>query len=183
MPDKKELVFEIREVAEDDLMWVAVCERFGHCVEWHKEPEDVGEYRFLLAVDPKGDALGGAVIDCGYETWGPMTGRRIGMLEDLRVEEPYRRQGVGSALVMAALQRAWETGAPHVWWTVSFGNEEAIAFCDSLGFALIPQRDTDPETGSVEEYYLVVAQNPERVVGVTEEEEGKETTNGNNGER
>jgi ribosomal protein S18 acetylase RimI-like enzyme len=102
-------------------------------------------------------------MDCGYESWGPLTGRRIAVLEDLRVDVPYRRNGIGRALVTAALRRAWDLGAPHVWWTVSLSNEEAIAFCDALGFALIPQRETDPESGNVEEYYLVVAQNPARV--------------------
>ncbi|MEM6750672.1 MAG: GNAT family N-acetyltransferase [Planctomycetota bacterium] len=54
-------------------------------------------------------------------------------LEDLFVREPYRRQGVGSALLKAVAQRAVEMGAGRLEWAVLDWNQNAIDLYRAVG--------------------------------------------------
>jgi GNAT superfamily N-acetyltransferase len=54
-------------------------------------------------------------------------------LEDLYVREPYRGQGVGTALLRALAAIAVERGLGPVEWSVLDWNEPAIGFYRSIG--------------------------------------------------
>jgi ribosomal protein S18 acetylase RimI-like enzyme len=56
-------------------------------------------------------------------------------LEDLYVEEHARRDGVGQALVSAALERARGRGCRRVELDVNEANEPAVALYEKLGFS------------------------------------------------
>lgn len=150
--------FRIEKVTQGDALWPLVCEHFPRSVKWLEDPEDHGDYHFFVAVDTDGSFLGGVVIDVGPIDYGPLNGRTEGFLEDIEVEEPYRRRGIGTALMHRVLDFAWQLGARHVRWTISCTNPVGVAFYDSLGVALLPDKD---ELNPDDEYYLAVATNPQ----------------------
>jgi ribosomal protein S18 acetylase RimI-like enzyme len=90
--------------------------------------------------------------------FGPLAKEPIGYLEDIEVLEEHRRKGIGSALLRAVLEAAWDAGAQHVRWTVDYNNEEGLGFYHSLGLALCPEED--PDAKEPLKQYLVVATNP-----------------------
>jgi ribosomal protein S18 acetylase RimI-like enzyme len=55
-------------------------------------------------------------------------------LEDLYVEEPARRSGLGQQLVLAVLERAAARGCRRVELDVNEANEPAVALYEKLGF-------------------------------------------------
>lgn len=148
----------VEEVTDNSPLWHWACSRHGDCAQWHAARIDGGDHHFFIAVDAQGMYLGGAVIDIGPERQGPLAGTTVGVLEEIRVEDAARRQGIGTQLVRAALNLAWRRGAAHVRWTCDFRNAEGIAFYTALGFALVPEYD--PEARNADHYYLVVAQRP-----------------------
>ncbi len=149
--------YEVRKLAEDDPLWRFVEEHFPRSVRYLRDPKDDGDYHFFIALDEAGAYLGGSVIDIGAIDYGPLKGRMEGFLEDIEVEEAFRRRGIGTALLRAALDFAWQRGARHVRWTVSCGNRVGIVFYDSLGLTMLPDQD---EQNPDDKYYLVVAGNP-----------------------
>lgn len=60
--------------------------------------------------------------------------RRRGHVEDLVVEQDYRRQGVGRALMEAAARWCQERGGSQLLLTVWSGNQPAEAFYRRLGY-------------------------------------------------
>ena len=72
----------------------------------------------------------GVVVDLVPEMFEQEAG---GFLADIFVEEAYRGQGIGTALVRALTQWFREQGLKHYEWHVAAGNTEAIAFWSSLG--------------------------------------------------
>ena len=75
-----------------------------------------------------------------------------GFLADIYVDTPYRRRGVGRALVRALLGWFKEQGAPYFDWHVASANTEGLAFWRSLGGRELMMRmradveDTDDRT-------------------------------------
>lgn len=63
-----------------------------------------------------------------------LTGLRA-WIDDLAVDPEYRRQGIGQALVEAAIQRASRRGATHLFMDTSRGSSGAREFYRSCGFA------------------------------------------------
>jgi len=59
---------------------------------------------------------------------------RRGHVEEMVVEQEYRRQGVGRALMEAAARWCRDRGAAQLLLTVWGGNEPAEAFYDRLGY-------------------------------------------------
>jgi ribosomal protein S18 acetylase RimI-like enzyme len=121
-------------------------------------PKDGGDYHFFAAVDAEGKLRSGSVIDIGPMRFGPLADTTIGFLENIEVLEVYRRKGIGSALLMAALDCAWKCGAQNVRWTVEYSNVAGIGLYRTLGLAFIPEED--PSVSEPERCYTIVAMNP-----------------------
>lgn len=141
-------------------------DEFWHHIQCHSpqtvgyiaDPNDHGDYRCFVALDPADTFLGLCIIDIGRLGFGPLADQRVACLENILVREDQRRQGTGAALLRSALALAWQEGADHVWWTVGYENTEAIAFYHAMGAAFIAEEDPDAE--APERYYTAVIQNP-----------------------
>ena len=57
------------------------------------------------------------------------------LLEDLYVEDPARRHGLGEALVNAAVERARERGCRRIELDVNDANTPALTLYERLGFS------------------------------------------------
>lgn len=148
---------DIRKVEPSDQLWPSVEECFPRAVKWMNDPKDDGHYHFFAAVDDQGEMVGGSVIDIGDLRFGPLSKMTIGFLEDIEVDEEYQRKRVGTALLRAVLQYAWDAGAQNVRWTVDWKDEAAIALYKSQGVAFVPE---GKDTEHPEKYYTMVAVNP-----------------------
>lgn len=149
--------FTVHKVADGERLWEFVEERFPQGVKYLRDPKDDGDYHFFVATADDGAYLGGSVIDVGTIDYGPLKEKVEGFLEDIEVEAEFRRRGVGTALLRAALGFAWSRGARHVRWTVSCDNAAGVAFYDACGCSLLPEKD---EQNPDDEYYLVVVPRP-----------------------
>jgi len=150
----------IQYVSQEDDLYPSMLERFPSTARYIADPDDDGEYHFFAAIDPDAGVIGDAVIDIGDLRFGPLERLTVGFLENIEVDEPFRRRGIGKALLKAALNFAWERGAQNVRWTVEWSNEAAVSFYTSCGVGVIPEGDS-PETP--EAYYTLVAVNPRLV--------------------
>jgi GNAT superfamily N-acetyltransferase len=83
-----------------------------------------------LLAEVEGRAVGLALFFPSYSTW---RGREGIWLEDLFVEEPFRRQGIGSALLRRVAAIACTRGCARVEWAVLDWNVPAIRFYEKLG--------------------------------------------------
>jgi GNAT superfamily N-acetyltransferase len=91
------------------------------------------KYHVLLA-ESEGSVVGIALYYLGYSTWkGSMM-----YLDDLVVNEQYRRHGIGRLLLQALVDAAREHGAQQLRWHVLDWNEPAIAFYKKIGASLDP---------------------------------------------
>jgi len=147
----------IRRIEQTDPLYPAMLARFPSTARYIADPADHGEYHFFAAVDPAAGVVGGAVIDIGPLGFGPLGEMTIGFLENIEVDEPVRRCGIGTRLLRAALDYAWQRNAQNVRWTVDWANRIAIAFYVQCGIGVIPEGES-PET--VETYYTLIAVNP-----------------------
>lgn len=86
------------------------------------------KFRALIAEWDRQPA-GYAVFFGYYSTWA---GRGL-FLEDLFVREPFRKRGIGSALLSAVAHIAVEEGCYGIHWSVLDWNERAIAMYQALG--------------------------------------------------
>jgi ribosomal protein S18 acetylase RimI-like enzyme len=151
------MAFRIEKATDGGPLWPLIEQHFPRAVRWLRDPGDTGDYHFFVAVDEQDGFVGGAVIDVGSIDYGPLTGQIEGFLEDIEVAAPFRRRGIGTALMRRTLAFAWARGARHVRWTVACDNAAAVPFYDSLGAALLPERD---DQNPDDEYYVVVALRP-----------------------
>jgi GNAT superfamily N-acetyltransferase len=85
---------------------------------------------FVAATD-EGRAVGMATVQLTVST---AEGGPSGLLEDLFVEEQYRRRGVAAALVGAVEAWCAERGATRVQLLADRDNERALRFYDSAGY-------------------------------------------------
>lgn len=84
-------------------------------------------YIFVAKIDTK--VVGMALYYYGFSTW---KGRSL-HLEDLIVNENYRKLGIGRALMNQVLQIAKTEKVERMSWEVLDWNEPAIKFYESLG--------------------------------------------------
>ncbi len=80
---------------------------------------------------------------CQYQTYSGspvMTDRRELYIDDLCVDEPYQRRGIGEALTRYAIEVARQEGCGFITLNVWAGNQQAIRFYDKLG--LRPRKTT-----------------------------------------
>jgi ribosomal protein S18 acetylase RimI-like enzyme len=84
-------------------------------------------YIFVAKIDTK--VVGMALYYYGFSTW---KGRSL-HLEDLIVNENYRKLGIGKALMNQVLQIAKTEKVERMSWEVLDWNEPAIKFYESLG--------------------------------------------------
>lgn len=142
-------------------MWLPVAAFFPRAVRWMGDPKEGGNYHFFAATGDGGRFLGGSVIDLSSMRFGPLAKTKSGFLEDIHVVESERRKGIGSALLRATLDHAWDQECESVRWTVQYDNAAAIALYRNMGLGFVP--DEDPDAEQPERQYTVVAINPERV--------------------
>lgn len=91
------------------------------------------KYHVILA-ESEGSIVGIALYYLGYSTWkGSMM-----YLDDLVVNEQYRRHGIGGLLFEALISAAKEHGVQQLRWHVLDWNEPAIAFYKKIGASLDP---------------------------------------------
>jgi GNAT superfamily N-acetyltransferase len=83
-----------------------------------------------LLAEVGGRAVGFALFFPSYSTW---RGREGIWLEDLFVEESFRRRGIGSALLRGVAEIACMRGCARVEWAVLDWNVPAIRFYEKLG--------------------------------------------------
>ena len=84
----------------------------------------------VLVAEYQGELVGFLVLS--YVS--ALTGLRA-WIDDIAVDPSYRRQGIGRALVEAAIQRASRRGATHLFMDTSRGNPDAQRFYHACGFA------------------------------------------------
>lgn len=143
---------------EDEPLYEQALDRCPDVREYRDDPSDDGKYQFFLAVDKAGKVIGHCVIDVGEMGFGPLAKQTMGYIEDIEVDEPYRRRGIGSALLSAALDYAWRQGALHVRWTVRYDNTEGLGLYQKLGALFIPEED--PQARKKADYYTTVMPRP-----------------------
>lgn len=85
---------------------------------------DNGLFEVLLAEDSAGKAVGISLYYYGYSTW---KGKMI-YLDDLVVNEAYRKQGIGKMLFDELVKTALNNDVNQVRWHVLDWNEPAINF-------------------------------------------------------
>ena len=86
-------------------------------------------WKALVAVDEAQNVIGFALWYLRYSTW---KGRRL-YLEDLYVEEGWRRAGVATALMLALREEAQKAACNGMVWQVLDWNEGAKRFYEKLG--------------------------------------------------
>jgi ribosomal protein S18 acetylase RimI-like enzyme len=151
----------ITQVLPEHERWPEIAALFPRAAAWVADPSEEGDYHFLLATGEDGTVLGGSVIEIGTLRLGPLADMPIGYLENILVLAPQRRKGIGTALLRATLNHAWEHGCENARWTVPYDNLAAIALYRSMGLGFTP--DEDPSQAEPELQYTVVAISPARV--------------------
>jgi GNAT superfamily N-acetyltransferase len=84
----------------------------------------------LIARDEDGRATGFATI---FWTWSTLSASRIGVMNDLFVDERSRGSGAAEALIEACAERCRERGATSLDWTTAHDNHRAQRLYDRVG--------------------------------------------------
>ncbi len=99
------------------------------------------ESRPIFVYEEQGQVLGFCFCQWVEHRGSPvMTNRRELYIDDLCVDEPYQRRGIGEALTRHAIAVAKEGGCAFVTLNVWTGNESAIRFYEKMG--LRPRKTT-----------------------------------------
>ena len=155
--------YRILRTEPGDALWHHIASHSPQHMQYIADPNDPGDYHCLVAIDHDDAFRGLCIIDLGPMRLGSLADQIVGFLENILVPELFRRQGVGSALLRAAMELAWQTGAAHVRWTVDYENTAGISFYRSNGAVFIPEED--PQAEEPEKYYMVVVVNPRLRLG------------------
>jgi GNAT superfamily N-acetyltransferase len=92
-------------------------------------------YAEAMVVEHQSQLIGFALFFKTYSTFLTQPGLH---LEDIYVQEPYRAQGIGTALLRAVARLAVERNYGRLEWTVLDWNESAIAFYRKMGAEILP---------------------------------------------
>lgn len=92
-------------------------------------------YAEAIVAESQGQLIGFALFFKNYSTFLTKPGL---YLEDLYVQEAYRGQGTGKALLKAVAQIANDRGYGRLEWSVLDWNETAIAFYKKMGAEVLP---------------------------------------------
>jgi GNAT superfamily N-acetyltransferase len=84
----------------------------------------------LIARDEHGRATGFATI---FWTWSTLSASRIGVMNDLFVDERSRGSGAAEALIEACAERCRERGATSLDWTTAHDNHRAQRLYERVG--------------------------------------------------
>lgn len=143
-------IIHIRDTEEEDLRSI-----YKIAQDSFKDPYPLRLLRHIHSTKPEGfltaeidDEIVGYLI--GLVRWGNM-----GHILAIAVDEPYRRQGVGSALIMNAIDRLKKNGANRVKLEVRASNETAENFYLKIGFKpekTVPAYYSDGEAAITMEY-------------------------------
>ncbi|MCG9891973.1 MAG: GNAT family N-acetyltransferase [Thermosynechococcaceae cyanobacterium MS004] len=88
-----------------------------------------------IVAEIEGHLIGFALFFKTYSTFLTQPGLH---LEDIYVQEPYRGQGIGTALLQTVAQIAVERRYGRLEWTVLDWNTPAIAFYQKMGAEVLP---------------------------------------------
>lgn len=135
-------MLEIRKATADDIP--LILEFIRELAEYEREPQAAvatpealrrdgfsGEPRFHVEIaEWDGRPAGFALWFFNYSTWQGKPGL---YLEDLFVRPPFRKQGIGKALLVHLARIAVESGCGRYQWQVLDWNTPAIEFYESLG--------------------------------------------------
>ncbi len=91
-------------------------------------------FRESLALDILVAEVDGRVVGFIALSFAPVLSGLRALVDDLAVEPAYRRQGIGAALVEAAVQRANRRGVTHLLVDTSRGDAAAQKFYQACGF-------------------------------------------------
>jgi GNAT superfamily N-acetyltransferase len=133
----------IAEVTEADLPELLPLMR-GYCDFYEVDPSDADllamsraliddperEGVQFIARDGDGQATGFATI---FWTWSTLSASRIGVMNDLFVDERSRGTGVAEALIAACAERCRERGATSLDWTTARDNHRAQRLYERVG--------------------------------------------------
>jgi GNAT superfamily N-acetyltransferase len=92
-------------------------------------------YAEALVADDQGQLVGFALFFKTYSTFLTQPGLH---LEDIYVQDAYRDQGIGTALLRSVAQLAVERNYGRLEWTVLDWNDPAIAFYRKMGADILP---------------------------------------------
>jgi GNAT superfamily N-acetyltransferase len=105
-------------------------------------PETLAEHLFgtpayaeAIVAEAQEQLIGFALFFKNYSTFLTKPGL---YLEDLYVQDAYREQGIGKALLKAVAQIAQARGYGRLEWTVLDWNETAITFYQKMGAEVLP---------------------------------------------
>jgi len=130
--------YTIRNAAEDDFpailniikalaLFEKAPEKVTNTVEQMKAEKDC--FNCLVAVDEVGEVIAICLYFFAYYTW---VGKSL-YLDDLYVLEPYRRQGIASALLNRLFEVARTEKCNRIRWQVLNWNENAIQLYKKYG--------------------------------------------------
>lgn len=143
-------VIQVRDVESEDLEPIHEIAQGSF-----KDPYPLGLLQHIYDSDPEGflaaeieEELVGYLI--GLVRWGD-----VGHILAIAVDESYRRQGVGSSLIITAIDRLKNNGANKVKLEVRVSNEAAQEFYNKIGFQpekIVPSYYSDGEDAISMEY-------------------------------
>lgn len=143
-------VIRVRDVEEKDLETVhSIAE------DSFKDPYPLRLLRHIYDSDPEGflaAELGEKVVGylIGLVRWG-----NVGHILAIAVDETHRREGVGSSLIVNAIDRLQKNGANKIKLEVRVSNEIAQKFYNKIGFQprkVVPAYYSDGEDAISMEY-------------------------------
>ena len=129
--------YEIVPYKEGDDDFIA--EKLGAVTEEMITCEDPAEEELIVFKVTDGDGTIIAGCNLGIDCW------KIADLDILWVKETYRRQGIGSALIRAALRAAWERGCRSI--TLGTFDFQARPLYEKHGFRVIGTIENCPTKG------------------------------------
>ncbi len=143
-------VIQVRDVESEDLETIHEIAQGSF-----KDPYPLGLLQHIYDSDPEGflaAEIGGELVGylIGLVRWGD-----VGHILAIAVDESYRRQGVGSSLIITAIDRLKNNGANKVKLEVRVSNEAAQKFYKKIGFQpeeVVPSYYSDGEDAISMEY-------------------------------